>query len=89
MAQHRLMSYASRDQLDVTGRAPQFLEWDRNYVTVLGVANKRLYEFRLQSSHKAFEAAKVLVLLLLLLVAAKLAAYLILACSAGSFGGYC
>ena len=59
LAQHRLQSYASRDQLATSGRAPQFLEWDRNYVTVLGVANKRLYEFRLQSSHKNFETAKV------------------------------
>ena len=57
--QTRFKSYGARNQLDVSGRAPQYLEWDRNYVTVLGVANKRLYEFRLQSSHRNFEAAKV------------------------------
>ena len=57
--QTRFKSYSARDQLDVSGRAKQFLEWDRDYVTVLGVANRRLYEFRLQSSHRNFEAAKV------------------------------
>ncbi len=34
------------------------LEWDRRYITVLGVANRRLYEFRIQTSTTDFEAAK-------------------------------
>lgn len=31
------------------------LEWDRIYLAVLGVANRRLYQFRLQSSVAAYE----------------------------------
>ena len=34
------------------------LEWDRHYVTVLGVANRRLYEFRIQTSTDDFEKAQ-------------------------------
>lgn len=32
------------------------LEWDRRYLAVLGVAGRRLYEFRLQTSNSAYEA---------------------------------
>jgi len=35
------------------------LEWDRRYITVLGVANKRLYEFRLQTAQETYPSAKV------------------------------
>ena len=55
-------SYASRNQLAVSQKqidAAMELEWERRYITVLGVANKRLYEFRLQTSKDAYEAAKV------------------------------
>ena len=31
------------------------LEWDRIYLAVLGVAGKRLYEFRLQADNGVFE----------------------------------
>ncbi|GMH40666.1 hypothetical protein BSKO_08570 [Bryopsis sp. KO-2023] len=50
--QVRIRSYASRSQLAVSAAerdAAIELEWDRKLTTVLGVANKRLYEFRLQS----------------------------------------
>lgn len=30
------------------------LEWDRRYLSVLGVENKRLYELRLQTPEKSF-----------------------------------
>ena len=55
-------SYASRNQLAVSQReidAGTELEWDRRYITVLGVANKRLYEFRLQTARDTYEKAKV------------------------------
>ena len=32
------------------------LEWDRRYLAVLGVAGRRLYEFRLQASSATYEA---------------------------------
>lgn len=32
----------------------QKLEWDRRYLSVLGVENKRLYELRLQTPEKVF-----------------------------------
>jgi hypothetical protein len=32
----------------------QKLEWDRRYLSVLGVENKRLYELRLQTPEQAF-----------------------------------
>ncbi|KAK9819630.1 hypothetical protein WJX72_000479 [[Myrmecia] bisecta] len=54
-------SYASRNQLSVTQREVNEgveLEWDRRYITVLGVANKRLYEFRLQTSRQSFEQSQ-------------------------------
>ncbi|KAL4858613.1 PsbP domain-containing protein 1 [Chlorella vulgaris] len=57
--QTRAKSYASRNQLAVTQREIDdgvVLEWDRRYIAVLGVADKRLYEFRLQVSNAAYEA---------------------------------
>lgn len=45
----------SQKQID----AAMELEWDRRYITVLGVANKRLYEFRLQTSADTYDQAKV------------------------------
>jgi hypothetical protein len=32
----------------------QKLEWDRRYLSVLGVENKRLYDLRLQTPEQAF-----------------------------------
>lgn len=32
----------------------QGLEWDRRYLSVLGVENNRLYELRLQTPEKSF-----------------------------------
>jgi hypothetical protein len=55
-------SYASRNQLAVSQKqieAAMELEWDRRYITVLGVANKRLYEFRLQTASDTYDTAKV------------------------------
>lgn len=55
-------SFASRNQLAVslsevdTGSQ---LEWERHYLTTLGVANKRLYEFRIQTSETAYAKAEV------------------------------
>lgn len=57
--QTRVKSYASRNQLAVTQTEIDegiMLEWDRRYLTVLGVANKRLYSMRLQTSNKVYEA---------------------------------
>lgn len=34
------------------------LEWERHYLTTLGVANKRLYEFRIQTSEAAYKSAQ-------------------------------
>ena len=62
-------SFASRNQLAVrledvdTGSQ---LEWERHYLTTLGVANKRLYEFRIQTSEVAYKTAEVSALPLLL-----------------------
>jgi hypothetical protein len=56
--QTRVKSYASRNQLAVTQTEIDDgieLEWDRRFLTVLGVANKRLYSWRLQTSNKVFE----------------------------------
>ena len=55
-------SYGSRNQLAVSQKqidAAMELEWDRRYITVLGVANKRLYEFRLQTANESYDQAKV------------------------------
>jgi hypothetical protein len=53
----RIQSYASRQQLAVneaqrTNAIVQ--EFDRVLITTLGVANMRLYEFRLQTPFKRF-----------------------------------
>ena len=55
-----MRSFASRNQLaaDPRERAGQALEWDRHYVTVLGVANQRLYSFRLQTASDTYERAQ-------------------------------
>lgn len=55
-------SYASRNQLAVSQKqinAAMELEWQRRYITVLGVANRRLYEFRLQTAKDTYDEAKV------------------------------
>lgn len=57
--QTRVRSYASRNQLAVTQAEVEDgmeLEWDRRFLTVLGVANGRLYSLRLQAADKAFNA---------------------------------
>eukprot|EP00887_Chlorella_sp_A99_P006132 scaffold22.g6132.t1 len=57
--QTRVKSFASRNQLAVTQAEVDEaveLEFDRRYIAVLGVANKRLYQFRLQTTTAAFEA---------------------------------
>ena len=62
-------SYASRNQLAVSQKeidAASELEWDRHYFTVLGVANKRLYEFRLQTAKDTYDKAKVVTFLRIL-----------------------
>ena len=62
MLQLEARSYASRNQLAVSQKqidAAFELEWDRHYITVLGVANKRLYEFRLQTAKDTYDKAKV------------------------------
>ena len=61
-----MKSYASRAQLAVTQAeidAAMELEWDRRLITVLGSANNRLYEFRLQTANSTYEASKVCCLL--------------------------
>ena len=57
-----MKSYASRAQLAVTQAeidAALELEWDRRLITVLGSANNRLYEFRLQTANSIYETSKV------------------------------
>lgn len=50
-----IKSYANNNELAVM---PQDrvarLEWDRRYLSVLGVENNRLYELRLQTPEKSF-----------------------------------
>lgn len=61
MLQVRVTSYASRNQLAVTQKEIDQgteLEWDRRLITVLGAANNRLYEFRLQTANSTYEANK-------------------------------
>lgn len=61
--QVRMKSYASRNQLAVTQaeiNSTIELEWDRRLITVVGAANNRLYEFRLQTLNSTYEANKVL-----------------------------
>jgi hypothetical protein len=57
----RQRSVASRQQLAVAGvdvTAGLEVEWDRVYRTVLGVAGRRLYEFRLQAPISVWEAER-------------------------------
>lgn len=35
------------------------LEWNRRYLSVLGVENNRLYELRLQTPENVFEEAEI------------------------------
>ena len=53
--QVNIKSYANNNELAVM---PQDrvarLEWDRRYLSVLGVENNRLYELRLQTPEKVF-----------------------------------
>lgn len=56
--QTRVKSYASRNQLAVTqGEIEDAIvqEFDRRYLTVLGTAGNRLYEFRLQTDEETFK----------------------------------
>lgn len=56
--QMNVRSYASRNQLAVTQQEVDQgleLEWERRLITVLGVANSRLYEFRLQTSSSTWQ----------------------------------
>ena len=58
----RIQSLASRNQLAVSQQdrtAGLEVEWDRHYITVIGAANKRLYEFRLQTATQTYDAAQV------------------------------
>jgi hypothetical protein len=58
----RFTSRASRNQLAVTQEEVEegmITEWDRRYVTVLGVANKRLYQLRLQTAWATYDSQKV------------------------------
>ncbi|KAJ3669912.1 hypothetical protein LUZ60_010236 [Juncus effusus] len=51
-----IKSYASNNELAVMPQdRVQKLEWDRRYLSVLGVENKRLYELRLQTPEKVFQ----------------------------------
>nr|CAD1816870.1 unnamed protein product [Ananas comosus var. bracteatus] len=50
-----IKSYASNNELAVMPQdRVQRLEWNRRYLSVLGVENKRLYELRLQSPEDVF-----------------------------------
>nr|XP_019703921.2 psbP domain-containing protein 1, chloroplastic isoform X1 [Elaeis guineensis] len=50
-----IKSYASNNELAVMPQDRiQRLEWDRRYLSVLGVENNRLYELRLQSPENMF-----------------------------------
>lgn len=50
-----IKSYASNNELAVMPQdRVQSLEWDRRYLSVLGVENKRLYELRLQTPEQVF-----------------------------------
>uniref|UniRef100_A0A0D3GPJ2 PsbP C-terminal domain-containing protein n=1 Tax=Oryza barthii TaxID=65489 RepID=A0A0D3GPJ2_9ORYZ len=51
-----IKSFASNNELAVMPQdRVQRLEWDRHYLSVLGVENKRLYELRLQSPEQVFK----------------------------------
>jgi hypothetical protein len=52
-----MASYASRNPYSTTQEqvmSKYGLEWDRQLLTTLGVANQRLYELRLQTPSKTF-----------------------------------
>ncbi|EPS65295.1 hypothetical protein M569_09479, partial [Genlisea aurea] len=50
-----IKSYANNNQLAVMpGDRVSSLEWNRRYLSVLGVGNNRLYELRLQAPEKSF-----------------------------------
>lgn len=54
----RMTSFASRNPYVATQAelmSEYGLEWDRVFLTTLGVANKRLYELRVQSSVEAYD----------------------------------
>ncbi|BAF21276.2 Os07g0275100, partial [Oryza sativa Japonica Group] len=54
--QVNIKSFASNNELAVMPQdRVQRLEWDRRYLSVLGVENKRLYELRLQSPEQVFK----------------------------------
>ncbi|MEW5316959.1 MAG: hypothetical protein WDW38_008296 [Sanguina aurantia] len=56
----RMASFASRNpytSVPAEVQAEYGVEWDRRYVTVLGVANQRLYEMRLQTSSRKYETS--------------------------------
>ncbi|XP_024019096.1 psbP domain-containing protein 1, chloroplastic isoform X2 [Morus notabilis] len=54
-----IKSYANNNELAVMpqDRIPR-LEWNRRYLSVLGVENNRLYELRLQTPENVFEEAE-------------------------------
>lgn len=59
--QVRLASYGSRNPYVATQEEVMKdygLEWDRQLITTLGVANQRLYELRLQTSSDTFDQDK-------------------------------
>lgn len=61
LLQIRMASYASRSPyLATRGEVMKDygIEWDRRFTTTLGVANKRLYELRLQTSNATYEQDK-------------------------------
>jgi len=52
----RIRSYAGTNQMAALPEArPTVLEWDRHFLTTLGVANRRLYELRLEVPEGATE----------------------------------
>jgi hypothetical protein len=59
--QVRMTSYASRNPYVATRSEVMKdygVEWDRRLLTTLGVANKRLYELRLQTNSPSYEQDK-------------------------------
>lgn len=53
--QANIKSYASNNELAVMPQDRVVrMEWDRRYLSVLGVENNQLYELRLQTPEKAF-----------------------------------
>lgn len=50
-----IKSYANNNELAVMPQERVArLEWDRRYLSVLGVENNRLYELRIQTPEKVF-----------------------------------